>query len=442
MTAFQAPKGTQDVLAPESARWERLVASFAAAARASGYGLVVSPMFEDVAVFHRGVGDSTDIVSKEMYEFETKGHDRVALRPEGTASIVRAYVQHRPVLPWKAWYATPAFRYESPQRGRLRQHHQLGVEALGSEDPDLDVEVVALLAGILSAVGLREITLRINSMGDQHCLPGYRGLLASYLAAHEGELRDEHARTWKRNPLRVLDCRDAACVAVRERAPRLSDSLCEACRVHFAAVVAGLDDLGIASVHDDWLVRGFDYYTRTTFEFASTRLDGSQDAVGGGGRYDGLVQLLGGPPTPGVGFAAGIERILLACDLEGVFGLQGGDLDAFVVDLTGGGAARRLCHELRDLGFLVDRAFDQRSMKAQLKAADRSGAAVALIVGDRDREADAVTLRELRDEGRGQHVVRRADLAARLAEIVGSPGLRATGLASSLERHLHEKAPA
>lgn len=421
MTAFQSPKGTQDVLAPESARWESLVSTFGLLARRGGYGLIVSPMFEDVGVFRRGVGESTDIVTKEMYEFETKGRDRVALRPEGTASIVRAYVQHRPPVPWKSWYVTPAFRYESPQAGRYRQHHQLGVEAIGTDDPDLDVEVIALLAGVYRAIGLERVELRVNSMGDGNCLPGYRAALIAYLEQHEDELRDEHRTRWRLNPLRVLDCKDDACTAVRADAPRLSEALCDPCRAHFSRVLEGLDALGVAWRQDDALVRGFDYYTRTTFEFGALALAGAQNAIGGGGRYDGLVEMLGGPPTPGVGFAAGIERMLLACDAEGSFPAPSSLVDVFVVDVTGGAVARDLANELRAAGLAVDRAFDARSMKAQLKAADRSGAGIAAIVGSEELAAGTVTVRILRGaDAHQQEPVARDKVAQRLAEIMGS----------------------
>ena len=398
MSAFKAPTGTRDVLAPESARFEAIVGRFAHAAGLAGYGLVVSPMFEDAGVFRSGVGESSDVVTKEMYLFEDRGGRTLALRPEGTASVVRAFVQHHPLVPWKAWYATPAFRYERPQAGRYRQHHQLGVEVIGTDDPDADVEVVALLAGFYGGLGLSQVELRVNSMGDSLCMPGYRESLGAYLAAHESELCDEHRVVWARNPLRVLDCKRPECVAVRAHAPRLSDALCGPCREHFDRVLAGLDALGIAWRRDDALVRGLDYYMRTTFEFAALALDAAQNAIGGGGRYDGLVERLGGPPMPGVGFGSGIERVMLACEAEGVTGLEGSGLDVFVVDVVGGAAARDLTAELRRAGLAADRAFDGRSLKSQLKQADRSGARLACIVGPDEKAGDAVTLRWMREE--------------------------------------------
>lgn len=419
MSAFQAPAGTRDLLAPESGRFATLVGRFAHCATLAGFGLVVSPMFEDVNVFRSGVGEESDVVTKEMYVFEDKGGRTLALRPEGTASVVRAFVQHRPALPWKAWYVTPAFRYERPQAGRYRQHHQLGVEALGSKDADLDVEVVALLANFYASLGLERIELRVNSMGDAQCLPDYRDALAAYLSAHEDELCDEHRRTWSKNPLRVLDCKKPECGAVRAGAPRLSDALCAPCRAHFERFLAGLDALGIAWRRDDFLVRGLDYYTRTTFEFSALALEAAQNGIGGGGRYDGLVERLGGPPTPGVGFGSGIERVLLACSAEGLTGLDSPPVDVFVVDLVGGDAARDLTHELRSAGIAADRAFDGRSLKSQLKQADRSGARVACIVGPDEVALGAVTLRRLRrDEGGSdaQQRIGRDELAARLGE--------------------------
>ncbi|MER3452349.1 MAG: histidine--tRNA ligase, partial [Acidimicrobiia bacterium] len=285
MPTFQAPKGTRDVLPPESTRWVELVARFASRVRRAGYGLVVTPMFEDVGVFWR-IGESTDVVRKEMYEFEDKGGRRIALRPEGTASVVRAFAQHRPPVPFKAWYVSPMFRYEQAQAGRYRQHHQVGAEVLGSDDPDVDVEVIALLHGFLRDLGLRGVSLRINSLGDAACRPAYRRHLVAHLEANRGALCDEHREHIGANPLRVLDCKRDACRTVAGTAPRMLDALCAACEAHFARVRAGLAALGIAATLDPTLVRGLDYYTRTTFEFAAEALGAAQNAVGGGGRYD------------------------------------------------------------------------------------------------------------------------------------------------------------
>ncbi|MDQ6928496.1 MAG: histidine--tRNA ligase [Actinomycetota bacterium] len=394
MAEFRAPPGTHDVLPPESARWKRLVGLFSRAATRAGYGLVVSPMFEDVGVFER-VGEGTDVVRKEMYEFEDKGGRRVALRPEGTASIVRAYTQHRPTTPFKAWYVAPSFRYERPQAGRYRQHHQLGVEALGSDDPDLDVEVVALAWSIVGQLGLRQVTLLLNSLGDTVCRPGYIDTLRSFLDSHLDELCDEHNNTAADNPLRVLDCKRDSCRAATADAPRLVDHLCEACRAHFERLQEGLTTLAVPFRIEPRLVRGLDYYTRTTFELQAEALESAQNGVGGGGRYDALAEALGGPPTPGIGFGLGVERLLLACDGEGVFGTPDRAVDVWVIDTTGGRAALMLSHELRTHGICTDRSFDGRSMKAQFKSADRSGARVAVIVGEREAAEGKVTVRDL-----------------------------------------------
>jgi histidyl-tRNA synthetase len=422
VTTFQSPKGTQDILAPESARWSELVGRFAELARRAGFGLVVSPGFEDVEVFRRSAGDSSDVVTKEMYEFVDRGGRALALRPEGTASVVRAFVQHHPVAPFKAWYAAPMFRYERPQAGRFRQHHQLGVEILGTDDPMADVEVIALLVGLYDELGLSSLRLRVNSLGDEKCAPAYRSELSAYLAAHEDELCPEHRHKWADNPLRVLDCKRDECRKVSATAPKFRDALCEDCRLHFAEVLGGLDRLGIVYEQDDCLVRGLDYYTRTTFELGSDAIDG----VGGGGRYDGLVAALGGPNVSGVGFGSGIERILLACDADGA--LNPDDLrlspalDAFVVDATRTGVALEISHELRAAGFATDRAFDGRSLKSQMTAADRSGARVACIVGAEDLAAGMVTVRVLRGpDARSQEKVPRGDLVARVRQITRSP---------------------
>ena len=385
------------------------MAEFARRAQLAGFGLVLNPMFEDAQLFRRGIGDESDVVRKEMYEFEDRGGRKVALRPEGTASVVRAFVQHHPPVPWKAWYVTPAFRYERPQAGRYKQHHQLGVEVLGTDDPDVDVEVITLAADFYSWLGMRRVDLAVNSMGCAQCRTAYVTVLLVYLEEHAGELCDEHRERYRANPLRVLDCKRPECRAVTEGAPAITDYLDEECAAHLARVRAGLEELGVAYELEPRLVRGLDYYTRTTFEFAATSLASAQNAVGGGGRYDGLAEAIGGPPNPGIGFGIGIERLLLACDAEGVFPVEPPFPDAFVVDVTGGAAARVLCAELRRAGLGAVRAYDGRSLKAQLKQADRSGAGHALIVGPEELAGDVVTARPLRHDGQ-QVVVPRASV--------------------------------
>ncbi len=417
--AFQTPKGTKDVLPPESARWEALISTFASVVERAGYGLVHGPMFEDIGVFRR-MGEGTDVVRKEMYDFLDKGGRHMALRPEGTASVVRAFVQHRPVVPWKAWYATPVFRYEEPQSGRLRQHHQLGVEALGSDDPDLDVEVIVLLHDYFHALGLRQVDLVINSMGTPEDRVAYAATVRSYLVGRLGDLAPEDRAKVEAHPLRVLDSKRPESRAVAAGAPQMLENLSPSAAAQFERVQAGLRAAGVGFTVDPRLVRGLDYYTHTTFEFRSRALDAAQNTIGAGGRYDGLVESLGGPPTPGVGFGSGIERVLLTCDAEGVFAVGPRSVSVFVCDLTGGEIARDLTTELRRDGIATDRAFGGRSMKAQMKAADRSGAPLAIIVGDDELAQGVVTVRDLRSSEQAtvarerlvEHLRRRLDRPA------------------------------
>ncbi len=412
---FRAPKGVHDVLPPESGRWARIVATFAERARRYGYGLAITPMFEHLEVFQR-VGEHTDVVSKEMYELTDKGGRRLGLRPEGTASVVRAYVQHRPTPPWKVWYVAPNFRYERAQKGRYRQHWQLGIEALGVDDPDVDVEVIALLAGFYRDVGLTGTRLLLNSMGDAATRPGYVAALRTHFETHGAALGEEFLERVAANPLRVLDSKVEPWQDVIESAPQLTDHLSDAAATQFEAVQAGLRALGIDFELAPRLVRGFDYYTATTFEFQSDALGAAQSAVGGGGRYDGLAEEMGGPPTPGIGFGTGIERIVLALDALAADVTPPG-IDVFVVDgvgPAGGTTVGTLTEALRAEGLAVDRAYGGRSVKAQWRSADRSGARVAVMVGRDELTRDAVAVKDL---GSGEQVeVSRTGLVAWLLE--------------------------
>jgi histidyl-tRNA synthetase len=377
--------------------WEGTIATFAEFAFRYGFTLALTPMFEDVGVFNRGIGENSDVATKEMYVFQDRGERTYALRPEGTASIVRAFVQHQPTTPFKAWYVTPAFRYERPQAGRYRQHHQLGVEVLGSDDPAVDVEVITLAWRFYEALGLTRVRLLINSMGHAECRSRYVDVLRGHLEEYRDQLCDEHQKTWSQNPLRVLDCKKPECIAVTSEGPLLPDFLCADCAAHFDAVRRGLSELGVDSVLEPRLVRGFDYYTRTTFEFVADALGSAQNAIGGGGRYDGLAEQLGGKPTSGIGFGSGIERLLLARGAEDVHEpLINRTPDVFIVDTTGDDVASALADQLRVAGLAVQRAFDGRSMKSQMKLADRSGARVALLVGPQELAAGQVTMRDLR----------------------------------------------
>ena len=420
---FRSPPGTRDILPPESTRRRELVARFAALAERSGFGLLESPVFEDAAVFQR-LGASSDVVAKELFEFRDRSDPprHLALRPELTAGVCRAFAQHRPAVPWKIWYEGPQFRYERPQAGRHRQFSQIGAETLGTDDPHADVEMIALGLRLLESLGLRRIRLLLNTLGDSHSRPAYEAALSDYLRRRSGELTEQSRTTLERNPLRVLDSKRRADQPVIAEAPVMADFLSGESADHFAAVRAGLDSLGAGYEVSPRLVRGLDYYTRTAFEFASDSVSSAQKAVGGGGRYDRLVQELGGPPTPGIGLALGVDRIVLACDAEGVFGAgaRAGGVQAFVVDVTGGAEALALCDRLRRAGLGADRAFDGRSMKAQMKRADRSGARVALIVGPDEKASGAVTVRDLRTAA-PQRRVAAADAPAAVRAVLEGP---------------------
>ncbi|MGH9306928.1 MAG: histidine--tRNA ligase [Acidimicrobiales bacterium] len=419
-SAFQAPSGTRDVLPPESGQWELLMATFARIAHGANYGLILTPIFEDFGLFHRGIGVATDVVGKEMYELTDKGGRHLALRPEVTASVVRAFVQHRPTLPWKVFYCGPNFRYERPQAGRYRQFYQVGLEALGPDDPVLDVEIIELAWDYFAALGLTRLDLRINSLGDDQCRPAYREMLRAYLAERRSRLCPEHQERLDDNPLRVLDCKKEPCREVVTGAPVQLDTLCGACAQHFGLVRDGLTRAGVAFRVDPRLVRGLDYYTRTTFEISALALNSAQDAIGGGGRYDTLVESLGGPPTPGMGFSSGLERTLLACGAEGIdLDSQGPvPLDVFVVDVAGGSDGADVTRQLRRAGLRADQAFGSRSLKGQFKAADRSGAPLAVVIGPDEVAAGTIGLRRMRT-GAGderQVSVARVDVVARIVE--------------------------
>jgi histidyl-tRNA synthetase len=373
-------------------------------------------MFEDLGVFLR-LGDATDVVTKEMYDFEDKGGRRIALRPEHTAGICRSFAQHRPTTPWKVWYSGSNFRYEKAQAGRFRQFDQVGIEVLGSTDPLLDVEVITMGWQFFTSLGLRNVVLMINSLGDPEDRAAYIEALRVYLESHAEKMSEESRVTLQRNPLRVLDSKRVQDKPIIDAAPTIAQFLSDDAKAHFEKVKAGLTALGVQYSVNEGLVRGLDYYQRTVFEYVSTSLDSAQTAVGGGGRYDGLVEDLGGPATPGVGFALGIDRTLLACDSEEVFLLGAPQLDAFIVDVVDGMTALRLADELRAAGFAVDRAYDGRSMKSQMKVADRSGARVAIIIGSDEAEAGNCTVRNLMTSE--QSLVLQTEVVTHLASIVG-----------------------
>ncbi len=416
MPEFQTSPGMRDILAPDSARFRRFVDTFAGVAEAAGYRHIIPPLLEDAGVFAR-VGEATEIVQKEMYRFTDQGGRDVALRPEFTAGLCRAFVQHRPPTPWKVWTAGPNFRYERPQRGRYRQFDQVDAEVLGTDDPMADVEMIALGWRFFEALGLRQVELLLNSLGQPEERAAYVDALRAYFTARIDQLSDASVATLARNPLRVLDSKRPEEAEIIAGAPAIADFYGAASAAHFEAVRDGLELLGIPYRVEPRLVRGLDYYLRTTFEYAGGTLDSAQNALGGGGRYDGLVEALGGPPTPGIGLAIGVDRTLLACDDEGVFAPPDLSVEVFVVDTAGGASALAVTDELRRAGRRADRAFDHRSMKSQMKQADRSGATVAVIIGPDEAAAGTAVLRPLRGDGE-QRVVSRSDLLTELEALL------------------------
>ena len=377
----QAPKGTFDVLPDDAARRRGLAALCAETLGRAGYGELQTPAFEPTELFSRSVGEATDIVQKEMFTFEDQGGRSLTLRPEGTAPVCRAYVEHgmhKLPQPVRLWYLGPYFRHEAPQAGRFRQFTQVGAESLGSDDPSIDAEVILLLAELLERAGVGPVRLRLSSLANPQTRREYAAELREFLRAREDELSDEVRARLDLNPLRAFDSDHPGTQAVVAEAPRLIDRLDDADAEHFARVRELLDDAGLAYEIDGTLVRGLDYYTRTVFEFESERL-GAQAALGGGGRYDGLVEELGGPPTPGIGWAAGIERILLAA------GEQAGASEPAVfvaVDGDRGRHAFRIARELRAQGVRAEMEQAGRSLKGQFKHAGRLGARAVVIVGE------------------------------------------------------------
>ncbi len=414
MSAPRAPKGTYDLLPDQAAERDAVVAAAARVFAAYGYRHVVTPEFEETGLFERGVGEATDIVRKEMYTFVDKGDRSLTLRPEGTAPICRAYVEHgmhKLPQPVKLWYYCPMFRYEKPQAGRYREHYQIGAEAIGSAEPAVDAEVILLLAAIFTEVGVEGVTLNMNSMGDAVCRPAYVEKLRGYLRGRDGELCGDCLERIDLNPLRTFDCKVAGCRAVLEEAPRISDHLCPECLEHFEAVLALVRAAGLEPRLDFRLVRGLDYYTRTTFEFSSDRL-GAQSGVGGGGRYDGLVEQVGGQPTPGVGWGSGLERIALAMREPLAAPSAPG---AYVVSFSDAvrPAAFAVAQDLRRAGVHAELDLAGRSPKGQLKQAGRCGARFAVLLGLDELAEGLVRLKDM--AGGGEEDIVAADLPALLA---------------------------
>jgi histidyl-tRNA synthetase len=415
-----AQRGTQDILPPTSASWLALERRIHELAAHFGYGEIRTPIFEATELFVRGVGETTDIVEKEMYTFVDKGERSLTLRPEWTAPVMRAALEHNLLGQGSAqrlYYIGPIFRYERPQKGRYRQAHQFGIECIGFAGPEADFEVISLAWELVRGYQLADATLRLNTIGDDVCRPRYREALLAHFRPHLHALSEDSQRRLERNPLRVLDSKDPRDKALVETAPTFESVLCDACRAHFETLKSYLDAVGVPYVVDPQIVRGLDYYTRTVFEITSSVL-GAQSTVCGGGRYDGLVRSLGGPDTPSVGFALGLERFLMMLEAAGAqpsaprAGLQavalGTQARTVLVPIVA--QVRRLA----DVPCFMD--YDDRKLLAQLKIADRNGARYALIVGSDELAAGTAVLRDL--ESRTDRTVRLdpADLAAALGE--------------------------
>ena len=403
---LRAVKGMHDMFPPDSRRLREAERVFHRVLPTYGYAEARTPLVEYTPLFARSIGDDTDIVEKEMYTFEDRDGRSLTLRPEGTASVVRAYVEHaihrsEPVSRW--YYLGPMFRHERAQRGRQRQFHQLGVEALGVSQPGVDAEMIAMLVDLLSQLGLSRLDVRVNSLGCPVCRPTHREALLSYLAPHEPELCEDCKRRFADNPLRVLDCKVEACRAIAKGAPTSLQMLCGECSEHWQGLQADLDLLQVPHQVDHRLVRGLDYYTRTTFEVLSDEGQlGSQNTIAGGGRYDGLVELMGGPPTPAVGFAMGLERLLLALGPE-----RPALPPAAQVALVARGAeahdvAVPLTRELRQAGISVELDHRGGSVKSQMKRANRLGCLAVLLLGEDELSRQAAVLRDMADSSQDE----------------------------------------
>ncbi len=402
-----------DVLPAEVGRWHEMEAVAREVFALYGYREVRTPAVERAQLFARGVGEATDIVNKEMYVFEDKGEELLALRPEGTAGTVRAFIEHGAYVegPQKWFYMGPMFRRERPQKGRYRQFHQIGCEAFGIAEPFIDAEQIALLADYLARLGVKA-RLKLNSVGDRQCRPAYLADLKAYLVGRKAELCADCNDRIERNPLRVLDCKVDACQPVLIGAPRLLDRLCDGCRTHFEQVKGALDALGVPYELDARLVRGLDYYVRTAYEFTSDAL-GAQSAVAGGGRYDALVETLGGPPTPGIGFALGQERLALILEQAGRAAPALRPEVFFVTaDAAGAIEALRRGAELRKAGIACDLDPRGGKLKAQFKQAERVGARYALVLGETEVRSGQAKLKDL--ASRAETPVALADLSRRL----------------------------
>ena len=417
---IQAPRGTKDVLPQDSYRWQVVEAKMRKAAALAGYREVRTPVFEHTELFARGVGDTTDIVQKEMYTFKDKGDRSLTLKPEGTAGAVRAFLEsnlYAEALPCKMYYVnSPIFRYEAPQSGRLREHHQFGLECFGAQDATIDAELILLAYRLVSSLGVKNLAVKINSIGCPNCRPKYHARLKEFLADRIDELCPTCRTRFERNPLRVLDCKEKHCQELVQNAPSILDLLCDDCADHFAQLQECLQAAGIPYVVDSRIVRGLDYYTKTVFELITQTPEGNL-TVCGGGRYDNLVEELGGPSIPAAGFGMGMERLLMLLDSEGVQLPCPDTLDVFVTYMGQAKlAAFRLVEELRAAGIKADMDHCGRSLKAQFKFANKTGAPLTATLGEEELAQGVVKLRDMNT--RQERIAPMAEVAEAIHEML------------------------
>ncbi len=394
------PRGTNDFLPDEVEKWQYLEGLIRDLFADYHYKEIRTPIFEHTELFLRSVGETSDIVSKEMYSFEDKGLRHVTLRPEGTAGTVRAFVENKlfaQSLPVKLYYTGPMFRYDQPQAGRYRQFHQFGCEVLGSADPMVDAEVISFAVDLFTKLGLQSLSVLINTVGCDHCRPRYQQALKDYFSQYKDQLCPTCLDRLEKNPLRLLDCKEEGCKAVAAHAPTTLDYACDDCKSHFEKVCAYLESVGIKYDVDTTLVRGLDYYTQTAFEVIMNKVGSQQNAICGGGRYNKLVSEVGGDDIPGMGFAAGMERVLLTVEEEGIVLPVKDDIDVYVAPL--GDAAKEVCfkltHDLRQQGMVVETDYLSKSMKAQMKAADKNHARYTVIIGDDELANNVAVVRDM-----------------------------------------------
>lgn len=397
--AIKAPKGTKDTMPRDSYKVQYIEKEFSELCRLYGFGEVRTPMFESTELFNRGVGETTDIVQKEMYTFEDLGHRSITLKPEGTSPAVRAFIEshdYAEMQPTKYYYDTPCFRYERPQAGRLREFHQFGVENFGTPDMMADAEVIALASDFIKKIGIEDVELRINSVGCRECRPVYRKALQDYLRPYYDELSDISKDRFEANPMRIIDSKDATDQSIAKDAPYMLDYLCDDCKAAFEALKANLDAMGISYVVDPRIVRGLDYYTKTAFEFVTTKI-GAQGTICGGGRYDHLVEEIGGPSIPGVGFGLGKERLLILMEQNDII-VDDPNVPDISVSFIGDKArlyALDLVHKLRAGGVSAIIDTLNRNLKGQMKYANKLNARYSVVIGDNEIEKGIVTLKNM-----------------------------------------------